>query len=131
MNVYKTLYNDNLKTKKINFVVGDRVCITKEKKLFKKGYLPNWTEEIFIVQKIDNNNNPPLYHLKDENNITILGRFYQQELQKMRGKFFKNLIKCKTFNGKNIYFIKWETYLPEWVDSDTYHKYKKRIELAH
>ena len=100
MNVYKTLYNDNLKTKKINFVVGDRVYITKEKKLLKKGYLPNWTEEIFIVQKIDNNNNPLLYHFKDENNITILGRFYQQELQKMRGKLFKNLIKSKTVNGK-------------------------------
>ena len=36
------------------FKVGDYVKISKYKKLFAKGYTPNWSEEIFIVSKIKN-----------------------------------------------------------------------------
>lgn len=31
------------------FHVGDRVRISKAKKTFDKGYLPNWTTELFTV----------------------------------------------------------------------------------
>ena len=31
------------------FKIGDKVCISKTRRTFEKGYLPNWTEEIFTV----------------------------------------------------------------------------------
>ena len=35
------------------FAIGDRVRISKYKrKTFDKGYTPNWTEEVFIIDKI-------------------------------------------------------------------------------
>ena len=38
---------------KAEFKVGDKVRISKYKrKLFDKGYTPNWNEEIFLVDKI-------------------------------------------------------------------------------
>ena len=36
------------------FKVGDRVRISKYKNVFAKGYVPNWSEEVFVVNKIKN-----------------------------------------------------------------------------
>src|SRR5271154_3050663 len=35
-----------------NLKVGDTVRISKTKKVFDKGYLPNWPEEVFTVTKV-------------------------------------------------------------------------------
>ena len=36
------------------FKVGDYVRISKYKNIFAKGYMPNWSEEIFIISKAKN-----------------------------------------------------------------------------
>ena len=36
------------------FKVGDHVRISKYKNIFSKGYMPNWSEEVFVVSKIKN-----------------------------------------------------------------------------
>ena len=36
------------------FKVVDHVRISKYKNIFAKGYMPNWSEEIFIIKKIKN-----------------------------------------------------------------------------
>ena len=46
-------------TKEVNekdpkFKIGDHVRISKYKNIFAKGYMPNWSEEIFIIKKIKN-----------------------------------------------------------------------------
>ena len=39
------------------FKVGDKVRISKYgRKVFDKGYTPNWTEEIFLVDRIQSTN---------------------------------------------------------------------------
>ena len=64
-------------------IVGDRVRITKFKNIFAKGYTPNWSKEIFIIDKI-NDTVPYTYSLKDLNNEEIIGSFYDRELQKTK-----------------------------------------------
>ena len=62
------------------FMVGDKVRISKYKrKIFDKGYTPNWTKEIFLVDKIQSAN-PITYRLKDLNNEEIQRNFYEPEL---------------------------------------------------
>ena len=34
------------------FKVGDRVRISKYKNIFAKGYMPNWSEEVFVIKKL-------------------------------------------------------------------------------
>ena len=34
------------------FKVSDRVRISKYKNIFVKGYMPNWSEEVFIIKKV-------------------------------------------------------------------------------
>ena len=36
------------------FKVGDHVTISKYKNIFAKGYMPNWSEQIFEIKKIKN-----------------------------------------------------------------------------
>ena len=36
------------------FKVGDYVRISKYKNIFSKGYTPNWSEEIFVINEIQN-----------------------------------------------------------------------------
>ena len=52
--VYFNLYsNMEQLSSKPKFKVGDKVRISNYKrKVFDKGYTPNWTEEIFVVDKI-------------------------------------------------------------------------------
>jgi hypothetical protein len=47
-----------------------------------KGYLPNWTEELFtIVRCIETRN--PVYLVKDDHGEILEGTFYAEELQKV------------------------------------------------
>ena len=51
-------------SKKPKFEIGDKVRISKYKrKVFDKGYTPNWTEEVFTIDKIQYTN-PITYKLK-------------------------------------------------------------------
>ena len=63
------------------FKVGNRVRISKHKNIFAKGYMPNWSEEVFISSKIKNTV-PQIYVINDLNGEEITGTFYEKELQK-------------------------------------------------
>ena len=69
------IYFSSLKVKKAiitsKFKPNDQVRISKYKKKFEKGYTPNWTEEIFVVDKVN-----MTYNLKDLRNEKILGSFF-------------------------------------------------------
>ena len=77
----KRVYVDEHNEKDSRFKVGDRVRISRFKNIFAKGYDPNWSKEIFFVDKV-NDTVPYTYNLKDLNNEEIMGSFYDKELQK-------------------------------------------------
>ena len=81
----KRVYIDEHNEKRSRFKVADRVRISKFKNIFAKGYTPNWSKEIFIVEKI-NDTVPYTYHFKDLNDEEIIGSFYDQELQTLNYK---------------------------------------------
>ena len=77
----KRVYIDEYNEKSARYDVGDRVRISKFKNIFAKGYTPNWSRGILIVDKI-NDAVPYTYNLKDLNGEEIIGSFYDRELQK-------------------------------------------------
>ena len=79
----KRVYIDEHNEKDSRFKVGDRVRISKFKNIFGKGYTPNWSKEIFIIDKI-NDTVPYTYSFKDLNDEEIIGSFYDRELQKTK-----------------------------------------------
>ena len=87
------------------FKVGDRVRISKYKNIFAKVYTPNWSEEVFIVNKIKNTV-PWTNVINDLNGEEIKGTFYEKELQETNQKEFRieKVIKRK---GDKL-FVKWK-----------------------
>ncbi|XP_068684316.1 uncharacterized protein [Montipora foliosa] len=81
--VYFNLYGDmGQVTSKPKCKVCDKVRISKYKRnVFDNGYTPNWTEELFIIDKIQYTN-PITYKLKDLRGEDIRGSFYEPELLK-------------------------------------------------
>ena len=63
------------------FKVGDYVRISKYKNIFSIEYMPNWSEEVFVISKIKNTV-PWTYVINDLNREEIIGSFYKKELQK-------------------------------------------------
>ena len=88
--VYFNLYDDMVQlSSKPKFRVGDKVRISKYKRnVFDKGYTPNWTEEVFIIDKIQYTN-AITYKLKDLNDEEIQGSFYEPGSLKAKQDVFR------------------------------------------
>ena len=67
---------------KPKFKENDFVRIAKRDLPFRKGYKQNFTDEVFIVERVSTLN-PPTYNLTDSNNEKIRGKFYESELIKV------------------------------------------------
>ena len=67
------------------FKIGDSVRISKYKNIFAKGYVPNWSEEVFMIKKVKNTV-PWIYIISDLEGEEIVGRFCKKELQKNKSK---------------------------------------------
>ena len=98
------------------FKVGDHVRISKYKNIFAKGYMPNWSEEIFIIKKIKDTV-PWIYVINYVNVEEIIGAFYENELQGASQKEFR-IQKVLEKKGDKLY-VKWKCYdnsFNSWID---------------
>ena len=107
VNKYNNIYHSTIKMKAVHvnsntyvesskeinnknpkFIVGDDPAISKYENIFAKGYTPNWSEEIFVIKK-DKNTVPQTYVINDLNEEEMVGKFYENELQKINQKEFR------------------------------------------
>ena len=89
--VFANLYGDlvYLKPKKPKFSIGDKVRLSKYKRpVFDKDYTPNWTEEVFVVDKVMLTK-PVTYYVVDLLGEKVEGSFYEKELQKAKQQTFR------------------------------------------
>ena len=66
VNEYNNTYHSTIKTKPVDvksstyidsskdlkLKIGDIVVISKYKNIFPKDYVPNWTQEVFVIEKV-------------------------------------------------------------------------------
>ena len=109
-------FKKEINDKNPKFKVGDHVRIFKYKNIFAKGYMPNWSEEVFIIKKIKNTE-PWTYFINDLNDEEIISTFYEKELQATNQREFRveKVIKRK---GDKLY-VKWKGYdnsFNSWID---------------
>ena len=109
-------FKKEVNDKNPKFKIGDHVRISKYKNIFAKGYMPNWSEEIFIIKKIKNTV-PWTYVINDLNGAEIIRTFYENELKKTNQKEFR-MEKVLKQKGDKLY-VKWKGYdnsFNSWTD---------------
>ena len=112
--VWDTLYGDDVdKRVRFKFQVGDRVRISKVKRMFEKSYLRNFTEEIVAVYK-RMPRQVPVYKPKDDAGEIVDGTFYEPELQNIIKNDDVYRVKKILRKGRRKeiikYFVKWKGY---------------------
>ena len=65
----------------LNLKIGDIVRISIYKNIFAKGYVPIWSEEVFMIKNVKNTN-----VISDIKGEEIVGTFYKKELKKRQIK---------------------------------------------
>ena len=115
---HNTYINDNkeINNKDPKFKVGDHVRISKYKNIFTKAYMPNWSEEVFVIKKVKNTV-PWTCVINDLNGEEITGTFYEKELQKKSHEEFR-IEKVIRRKGDKLYVI-WKGYdnsFSSWID---------------
>ena len=81
--VWQRLYGKRLARRvRPQWKPGDRVRLQKQHRPFEKGYLPGWTEEVFIIDRAVPG---PVatYKIKEWDGEPIEGTFYEQDVQKV------------------------------------------------
>ena len=81
--IFQVLYNED-KNYVINYAfnIGDYVREVVDKKIFEKGYTPNWSKEIYII-RARLPTNPPTYQIKGLDGKEYDWKYYKEELQKV------------------------------------------------
>src|SRR6184192_1023596 len=109
---------------KWRYKVGQTVRMRQTKRVFKKGYEPSWTEELFTIASLYPSD-PPTYILKDLTGEEIKGKFYEQEIQPVKHSasdayIVERVIKTRRRGKRTEYFVKWRNYpdkFNSWVDN--------------
>ena len=113
---YYAEYNEIPNKKYPKFKVGDNARISKYKNIFAKGYTPNWSEEVFVINKIKNTV-PWTYAISDLNGEEITGSFYEKELQKASQEKFR-IEKVLKRKGDKLYVRRkeYDNCFNSWID---------------
>lgn len=115
--IYKNLkpFDSIRKHKGEKFMVGDYVRISRERGIFDKSHLVNWSTELFKISEIKSTL-PITYLLEDLEGAPISGCFYPEELQRTK---FKNefLVEKIIKKKRGMLLIKWLGFQkPTWVN---------------
>ena len=108
--LYATTNRKKRATKTYKYAIGDVVRVSKARRVFRKGYLPNWSEETFTVYN-RRNTREPFYYLRDYDGEDLTGGFYEREIQRVHEpdeyRVEAVLSTKKVRGGKTLHLVKW------------------------
>ena len=112
--VWDALYGGDVQKRvRFKFQVGDRVRISKVKRIFEKSYVPDFTEEMFMIYKWFARQ-VPVHKLKDDAREILDGTFYEPELQKItkNDDVFRveKVLRKRKRNRVVEYLVRWKGY---------------------
>ena len=116
--LWTRLYGDGDTHLKPAMPRNSTVRISKNKGVFDKGYMPNWSKEHFTVDEVPNprrGNKRRVYKIADYNGDPVKGVWYPEELQQIYQNQYciERVLKRRNAEDKSIeLFVKWE----RWPD---------------
>lgn len=118
------LLRQRLKSSKNVPQAGEVVRISRWKGTFEKGYAPNWSNELFNVNRVVKHP-VPMFELRDAKDEPIEGRFYTKELQRVRrGEYVVEKVLAERQRPDSVreVLVKWEGWpasYNSWVEKST------------
>ena len=108
---------------KTKFKLGDRVRLSKYKRIFEKGFHPNWTEEQFVIHSINTKYKPVTYRVRSLSGEVIEGSFYSEELQRVhadKNEYFRisRVLRSRGRGANKQVLVSWKGYEhepPTWI----------------
>ena len=115
------------KKRKPKFSEGDTVRIFKERGTFHRGYMEDFTTEIFTITEVLNNLPVPRYKLKEYNGDEVVGSFFEDELVRYKPPEFYEIdvIKTRGKGKKKEYLVHYRGW------PSTYDEWKSTSEIKH
>ena len=109
-------FEKEVNNKDPKFKVGDDVRISKYKNISTKGYMLNWSEEVFVVKKV-RDTVPCTYVINNLNGEEFIGTFYEKELQRTNQKEFR-IEKVLKKKGDKLYVKRkgYDNSFNSWID---------------
>ena len=113
--------------KRVHIKVGDHVRLSKKVRTFARGFLPQWTEEVFVVTSV-RTQEPIQITVKDLNGEPVEGSFYKEEVQvvaKPERYNIEHVVQTRKVRGKKEYLVKWLGYpasFNSWVGEEAIQK---------
>lgn len=118
--IFQTLYAKRLaktSSPKRDLTKGPYVRISKVKKAFEKGFMPNWSDEIFQVVDTIEQPHKSLTTLRDLGapSEVVSGRFYPEEIQHVTfdpdsPQPIEKIVRSRNRNGIKESLVKWLNY---------------------
>ena len=106
---------------KDQFAIGDKVRVSRIKGIFEKGYVHNWSEEIFTIDGVKHIEcEPTTYTLEEYNGEKLKGCFYPEELQKTELGDIFSVEKVIERKGKKmlVKWLGWPKKYNIWIDKE-------------
>jgi len=129
--------------RKAHYSIGDVVRISRIKGIFEKGYLPNFSREVFTVVEVQvpfSLDEPITYKLRDRFGEVLQGSFYDAELGPVKYPdvlLVEKVLKEKKVGGEKHLLVKWlgysekmNTWIPESSVLDFLDKPKFAVKSA-
>jgi hypothetical protein len=112
------------------FQLGDVVRIEKHKHVFAKGYLPNFTSELFVVDRVRQVPHQPVtYRIRDKQGEPIDGWFYANDLCLVKESDenepvydIEKVVRKQKRDGAEYLLVKWKGYPAEhnsWIPASS------------
>ena len=113
------------------FRILDSVRISKIKILFEKGYMANWSKEMFTIHEVHPSDSP-VYRLIDDLGEVLDGTLYEPELQKVSvpaNKVYRveSVLQRRKVGRRTAALMKWYGYpskFNSWIDAKALVHYK-------
>lgn len=111
--LWEKLYGSTTKASRKNkFNASDDIRIAKTKGTFEKSYLPNYTSDVYSVDRVVKGS-PNTYHIKNDAGQEVLGKFYNEELSRTQENntelwTVEKVLRSRKKKGVKEYFVKWQ-----------------------
>lgn len=121
--IWLRLYGDRPKRAVSAMAPGQRVRVSRMKGAFDKGYLPNWTEQEYVLEGTATGDRR-VYKLQNIHGDPVDGSYYAEEVQPIgtNEHRIERVIKHRTLpNGSREAFVKWKGWSDKfntWIPTD-------------